>query len=484
MRFQTVVSCVVAAAVAVSGAMALSGGASASGHQQAAKAAKAAKVRPFVTGWLPYWAPESSTSSVVNNAGLFDVASPFVFDVESAKDIDLKISADAWRTMRSRLRNAGVPIVATLATDLTADQFAGMLSNGDRRRAHINTLVRLADRYNLRGLDLDYESINFGSASAKQTVRSQYPTLVNALEAKLQADGRMLSVTVAARRSVNDPNWMVFDYAALGAAADRIRVMTYDYHWSGGAPGPMAPKSWVDEVMSFASRQMPSTKLSLGLPAYGRDWFVKKLSGTCPASAHTPISRSTQAMQKFVNNRNIKTHWIDSATSRKFTYTQRYSSGGRTCKAKRVAWFDDARSVRVKTQLVKKYELGGVALWALGYETRSMWDSLRDFGRRTAVRTPSVRLSAPDTLRVGDRGVVRARIVDSGNAVKNHRVTLQRSGNKAAGWDTVDVSRTDARGKARFGVSTRKHVHWRVVSAASWQYERAVSAVSTTRARR
>jgi len=480
-RFQSVVSYVVAAAVVASGAMTISGGASAADTQPAAKAAK---VRPFVTGWLPYWSPESSTSSVVRNAALFDVASPFVFDVESAKDVDLKVSADAWQTMRARLRDAGVPIVATLATDLTADQFAAILSNDDRRRAHINTLVRLADRYNLRGLDLDYESINFGSSSAKQTVRSKYPVLVDALEAKLQADGRILAVTVAARRSVDDPNWMVFDYAALGAAADRIRVMTYDYHWSGGAPGPMAPKSWVDEVMSFASKQMPSTKLSVGLPAYGRDWFVKKLSGTCPASARASISRSTEAMQSFARKRNITPKWVDSATSRKFSYTQRYSSGGQSCKVQRVAWYDDARSVRAKTQLVKKYELGGVALWALGYETSGIWGSLRDFGRRTAMRTPSVRVSAPDTLRVGDRGVVRARLVDSGDPVKNHRVTLQRRVGSTGGWDTVNVDRTDARGKARLGVSTRMHVHWRVVSAPSWQYERAVSSVSKTRARR
>jgi hypothetical protein len=74
-------------------------------------------------------------------------------------------------------------------------------------------------------------------------------------------------------------------------------------------------------------------------------------------------------------------------------------------------------------------------------------------------------------------------VVDDGDAVKNHRVTLQRRANSTSGWDTVDVGRTDSRGKARFGVSTRKHVHWRGVSAESWQYERAVSSVSTTRAR-
>ena len=132
-------------------------------------------------------------------------------------------------------------------------------------------------------------------------------------------------------------------------------------------------------------------------------------------------------------------------------------------------------------RLVKKYQLGGVAMWALGYETGGMWSSLHDFGVQTAVRQPNVRLNAPDQLRVGEDGLVRSRVLDSGDGVKDHRVTLQRKG--VNGWVSVDVARTNSDGKARFGVTARKQVHWRVVSAKSWQYQRAVSSTSTTRAK-
>ena len=52
-------------------------------------------------------------------------------------------------------------------------------------------------------------------------------------------------MTVASRISAKDPNWWVYDYKALGLQADRVRIMTYDYSWSGGPAGPIAPKWWV-----------------------------------------------------------------------------------------------------------------------------------------------------------------------------------------------------------------------------------------------
>ena len=45
---------------------------------------------------------------------------------------------------------------------------------------------------------------------------------------------------------------MIYNYKALGAATDRVRIMTYDFHWSGGSAGPIAPKWWVQDVVSFA----------------------------------------------------------------------------------------------------------------------------------------------------------------------------------------------------------------------------------------
>ena len=427
------------------------------------------KPRTYVTGWLPYWLPTTATDSVVNHAAVFDDASPFVFDVQSATNIDLKITGDQWQTMRSRLHRAGVSIIPTMATSLSADQFAALLSSRSRREAHVDALVRLANRYHLDGIDLDYESINFGSSSAKLTVRKFYPVLVHALERRLQADGRLLSVTVAPRTSPADPNWFVYNYKALGAAADRIRIMTYDYHWSGGTPGPLGPKWWIEDVLSFAVNQIDSRKVSFGLPAYGRDWFVKTVSGHCPSVARTTVSRSTREMRQFAASKDITPRWSEHGTSRTFTYTRTYSSGGHTCRAQRSVWFDDARSVAEKIPLVKKYQLRGVAMWALGYESAATWDRLRTYGQRIAVRRPAVSISAPARVVLGDSGSVTARVRDGGLAVSGKRVTLQRRAEGATAWTNVATKSTNATGHVRFAVTPKHLVQWRVHTKRDWQ---------------
>ncbi len=120
--------------------------------------------KKFVTGWLPYWNTAAATKSVVDNANVFQDASPFVFDANSRTDIALTANADEWRHMRRALRGAGIANIPTVATELTADQFAWIIKNPDRRAAHARALAKVVDRYNLDGIDLDYESINFGSS--------------------------------------------------------------------------------------------------------------------------------------------------------------------------------------------------------------------------------------------------------------------------------------------------------------------------------
>jgi len=349
-----------------------------------AHAADQANPQKYVTGWLPYWNTKQATASVVNGARVFQDASPFVFDADSTTRITLKADRDEWRQMRTSLRSAGLPIIATVATDLSADQFAWILRDPQRRAAHARALADVVDRFNLDGLDLDYESINFGSSSARTTVRNKYPTLLRDLDDRLNRMGAVTSVTVAARTAGSDPNWRVFDYPALGRQADRVRIMTYDFHWSGGPAGPIAPRHWVKDVAAYASRAIAPRKISLGMPAYGRDWFVRTVSGTCPSSARSTVSRTTRQMNAFARKIGETPRWREQATSQRFTYVRTYSSGGLTCRAKRVVWFDDARSLKAKTPLVDSYGLRGIAIWAVGGEGAGTWPTLTEYGRTLA----------------------------------------------------------------------------------------------------
>ena len=58
----------------------------------------------------------------------------------------------------------------------------------------------------------------------------------------------------------------------LGAAADLVTIMAYEYRGPFRGPGSVAPYPWVQRVARFATSQIPPTKVLLGLAFYGYDW--------------------------------------------------------------------------------------------------------------------------------------------------------------------------------------------------------------------
>ncbi|WP_327435477.1 MULTISPECIES: hypothetical protein [unclassified Streptomyces] len=55
-------------------------------------------------------------------------------------------------------------------------------------------------------------------------------------------------VTVFPRTAT--PEGRIWDHAALGRVADRIRIMGYNLHRSGGDPGPLADTRWYDDIQT------------------------------------------------------------------------------------------------------------------------------------------------------------------------------------------------------------------------------------------
>ena len=133
--------------------------------------------------------------------------------------------------------------------------------------AQVASIVALTEREHYAGIDLDYENLHAGD-------RQAFTTFVTRLARALHARGKVLSVAVFAKttNAGTDPRNLAQDYAAIGRAADQVRLMAYDYHWASSPPGPVAPISWVRAVLRYARTQIPASKIILGVPLYGYDW--------------------------------------------------------------------------------------------------------------------------------------------------------------------------------------------------------------------
>ena len=73
---------------------------------------------------------------------------------------------------------------------------------------------------------------------------------------------------------------------------------------------------------------------------------------------------------------NLTPSW-DAETAQ--NYVAWYADDGTLCQI----WIEDARSLQRKLLLIPKYELGGTAIWALGFETDSIWDTVADSIEKT-----------------------------------------------------------------------------------------------------
>ncbi len=114
----------------------------------------------------------------------------------------------------------------------------------------------------------------------------------------------------------------------------------------------MAPIDRVRQVLDYAVSAMPSGKILLGVPNYGYDWTLPFRQG----SAARALSNSGAAA--LAGQAGAAIQYDNRAQSPFFRYTD---SEGR----QHEVWFEDARSLRAKYELVGEYGLAGVSFWNL-----------------------------------------------------------------------------------------------------------------------
>lgn len=272
--------------------------------------------------------------------------------------VALFAAAHVVLTAADATRRRDLPLVPAISNfrdgAWDADVIHTIVTDRDRMAAHVDAIADVVDEAGWDGIDLDYESL-------RGEDRDAYSAFARTLGERLRSTGRQLTITVQAKTS--DQGTASFhaaqDYEALAAAADELRIMAYDRHWSGSDPGPIAPVAWVEEVLAYALRAVPADKIALGLGSYGYDWTPQGGTDLMGADAASLARQQGVAIQ-----------WDAESQAPWFGYTD--ASG-----TAHTVWFEDARSIAAKVDVARRLGLTRVFVWRLGGEQPQIWASLR-----------------------------------------------------------------------------------------------------------
>jgi spore germination protein YaaH len=318
------------------------------------------KPATLVVASLPFWNLTEGPNILATNPGTFNEVSPWIYGLARNGRIVAQAPEVAAQTREGmeRLRKLGIPVVPSIANRTSGqwayEPLADILHDPAAMSRHINDIVALVQRENYAGIDIDYEDL-------PATDRKVFTTFITDLASALHDKGKTLTVALFAKTSDagEDQRNAGQDYAAIGAAADEVRLMAYDYHWAESPPGPVAPMPWVRDVLAYAKTQMPADKIVLGVPLSGYDWVDGKGEVVTWIQCYGRTSKYHATVQ-----------YDRLSESPSFKYTDEQ---GR----QHEVWFENADSTALKLQAAKAAGIRGVYLWMISSEDDRTWATLR-----------------------------------------------------------------------------------------------------------
>jgi spore germination protein YaaH len=307
----------------------------------------------YVAAWFPPSFSGGARESFEANIDIIDEISPFWYSTDETGQLYGNRNDELVRIAHEN----NVLVLPSIHNIENYDAVITVITDPYVRARHVQNIVDEVLARNYDGIDIDYESL-------PPDLRPAFSAFIIELGEALNTHGKLLSVAVHAKDCDFCGLGGFQDWAVIGQHADRVRIMTYDYHWRGGGPGPVAPLYWVESVAEYARSVINPEKIFIGVPFYGYDWPPNGSARGLPWADIEDLidSQGVEVNQLQRDSRGrVDESWF------------RYNSPQGT----REVWYMTDRGLESKLELVQNLDLAGVAIWRIGYERPEYWDVLR-----------------------------------------------------------------------------------------------------------
>ena len=246
-----------------------------------------------------------------------------------------------------------------------------LVSDAAARKRAITMMLLYARQYQLQGWQFDMEGLNmtdrdYFTAFFKQTADSLHPNNLQLSAALVHAVENVGGATPY--HDFLFENWRAgYNFKELAETGDFISIMSYDQHTRRTTPGPVAGIHWVERIIQYLLQEgVPPGKLSLGIPSYSDYWFTDytEEKGAFSNARQVPYTEVQYLLGKY----NARPVWNAGAGC---NYAVWENDG-----IDEYLFMEDAQSLKLKLELLTKYKLRGISVWALGREDPACWSTL------------------------------------------------------------------------------------------------------------
>lgn len=253
-----------------------------------------------------------------------------------------------------------------------SDNNSIFLENSKAQRTLIDSLSSLLALRAADGINIDFEGVS-------KKNKEDFTKFILKVSKKLKQDNPkyMISLCLYAT-DWND----IFEIDAIDPYIDFYTLMGYDYY--GGfskTTGPVSPlkksvkfgNGLEKSVNAYKNKGVHLNKLIIGLPYYGAEWYTKNSeigAIVTKFKSHPPYN---SIRELYIDSLNIPLQFDPKSSSSYIVIKDSVNDY-------RQLFFEDVKSLSIKYDWIKKNKIGGVGIWALGYDNGypELWNLLTE----------------------------------------------------------------------------------------------------------
>lgn len=311
-------------------------------------------------------------AQIAKTNGTVDVVLPNLFNINSDGSIDINNVIDVQ--FIEDMHNKGIKVIPYISNHFDRELGRKALNN---YIAYCDAVASVVEMYNFDGVNIDIENLTAGDGKTISNDKENFVRFTKYLKSVLP-EGKELSMAIAANPNDIKIDWAgSYDYEELNKYVDTFIIMTYDQSYPGSKPGPVAGYTFVENSIKTMLKYVPSQKIVLGIPFYGRYWNDREARGgeAVVTRVIDNIKASFGAQEYYdTYNRTPYLKFTVGMVGSTFSFSGKKFSIGNY-----IMYYENEKSLKEKLILVEKYNLKGSASWALSQENASIWDNYKNW---------------------------------------------------------------------------------------------------------